>query len=264
MAEYLIPKNEQGKDMSPIETRTGVALSLWAPGDGKTNRHHSHFYKRYWMNGPRKIETRAVRISRLQRVQMEFHNGTPKAFHKYFDGTAFPRDEKQSFGIAILNCAKYIAPFVVDMTSGAPEIVETTPHMRRVLHRPGVLTVERGRRTQRCIGQFLMQQATKQNFSHVKESQLEQFLELGKTKYLTNEEAQEKRYEIGIRLANIGLGAAVNGIDKTYLQARNQLAVPESAPVCAWQVAKGYVAGFESDYFGDIEQNLQSHFDNAA
>lgn len=260
MAEVLIPKDNNGRDMSPVEARTGIVLPIWAPGDGWTNRHHAHFYKRQYMNGPRKIETRAVRYSRLQRVLLSAHNGSPRAYHSQFEGTAFPRDEKQSFGIVILNCAGYIPPHVVDMTGSSAEIVGATDEMKQALRQPGVLGMENKKHARKRIGQFLMAHAVSQRFDHVKQSRIEQFLELCKPKYISDEEAQAKRLELGLRLSNIGLGVAVNPIDKTYFQARDEEALPEEAPVCAWQVAKDVVSGFEVDYLGDLEQNLTAQY----
>lgn len=260
MSEILIPKNTEGRDMSPIEARTGVVLPIWAPGEGRRNRHHAYFYRKPWMNGPRKIETRAVRQSRLQYVLMTAHNDGPRSYHRFFEGTEFPNQESQSFGITILNCANYIPPFVVDMTGSMPAIVETTPHMREKLLLPGILGLEKGVWARKNIGKFLMQHAVNQKFDHVRQSQVEQFIELGKPKYKEDESAQTMRLELGLRLANIGLGVAVNPIDKTYFQARDEHAVAPTAPVCAWQVAKNLVAGHEPEYFDDLEQNLLAQF----
>lgn len=260
MAEFLIPENGEGKDMSPVEKRTGVVLPIWAPGDGWTNRHHAHFYKRQYMNGSRKIETRAVRYSRIQRVLMSAHNGPPGAYHSQFEGTAFPHDEKQSFGIVVLNCAGYIPTHVVDMTGSSAEIVETTYEMKQILRQPGVIGMENKKHARKRIGQFLMSYAVSQRFDHVKQSQIEQFLELCKPKYAGDEEAQARRLDLGLRLSNVGLGVAVNPIDKAYFQARDHEALPEEAPTCAWQVAKGVVRGFEIDYLGELEQNLTTQY----
>lgn len=256
MPEFLIPSNTEGKSLSPIEEKTGVVLPIWAPGDGETNRHHPHFYKRNYLNGSRKQETRAVRFSRLQRVNKTAHN----KYHDLFEGTAFPEDEKQSFGITILNCAGYIPGYVVELSNQKPNIIETTPRMRRVLRAPGILTMERGIRARRDIGQFLMYYAISQKFDHVKQDQIEQFIEFGKPKFLNDELAQARRFRLGMRLTNIGLGLAVDGIDKRYREAREIEALPKYAPVCAWQVAKDFVDGYEPDYYETLHENLVAQF----
>ena len=120
--------------------------------------------------------------------------------------------------------------------------------------------MENKKHARKRIGQFLMSYAVSQRFDHVRQSQIEQFLELCKPQYINNEEAQTKRAELGLRLTNIGLGVAVNPIDKAYFQARDETALPDEAPVCAWQVAKDVVSGFEADYFSDLEQNLITQF----
>ncbi|MBA3758174.1 hypothetical protein H0X10_00895 [Candidatus Saccharibacteria bacterium] len=260
MSEFLIPHNDEGRALSPIEAKTGVVLPIWAPGDGLTNRHHPHFYKRNFLNGLRKQETRAVRFSRLQRVQLSAH----EKYHRAFDGTAFPVDENQSFGITILNCAGYIAGHSVEMSGSKPNIIETTPRMRRILRSPGILTMERRYSYRRDIGQFLMYHAVSQRFDHVKRGQVEEFIELGAAKFQTDELAQERRLRLGMRLTNIGLGIAVDGIGKKYLQARQSLALPEEAPICAWQVAKDYVAGHEPDYYDTLHENLELQLADAA
>lgn len=260
MSEVLIPKNQYGRDMSPVEARTGVVLPIWAPGEGKTNKHHAHFYKRLYMNGPRKIETRAVRYSRLQRVLMTAHNGSPQSYHGQFEGTELPKDEKHSFGIIVLNCAGYIPSHVVDLSGSNAEIVETTDKMRRVLRQPGTIGIENRKHARKRIGQFLMSAAVAQRFDHVKQTQIEQFLEYCKPKYAGDDDIQTRRLELGLRLSNIGLGVAVNPIDKAYFQARDQAALPDAAPVCAWQVAKDIVTGFEPDYLGELEYNLTEQY----
>lgn len=256
MAEVLTPFDEQGRRLSPLEAKTGVVLPIWAPGDGRTNLHHRHFRKRDHLNGPRKMETRSVRFSGLQRVQASAHD----RYHDWVHGTGFPEDEKQSFGITIFNSARYIPSHVVEMSGSRPTIIETTPRMRRALLVPGVLTMERRRSYRREIGQFLMYHAVAQNFDHVRQDKVEEFIELGQPQYARDELAQQRRYKIGMRLANIGLGLAVDGIDKKYHQARQEQALPDEAPVCAWQVAKDYVHGYEPDYFETLEENLITQF----
>jgi hypothetical protein len=256
MPEVLIPKNNEGKALSPIEVKTGVVLPIWAPGDGETNRHHPHFYKRHYMSGPRRLETRAVRFSRLQRVDKSTHD----RYHVLFEGTAFPEDERKSFEITVLNCAGYIAGHVVELSGPKPNILETTPRMKRAFRAEGIMTIERGIRARREIGQFLMNHAISQRFDHVKQEQIEQFIELGKPKFKGDEVAQARRFRLGMRLTNIGLGLAVDGIDKRYREARELQALPDEAPPCAWQVAKGFVEGYEPDYYETLQENLLAQY----
>jgi hypothetical protein len=252
MSEFLIPHTNEGKAQSPIEVKTGVVLPIWARGDGEKNRHHPHFYRRHYLNGPRKLETRAVRFSRLQRALKRAHDD----YHDAYEGTAFPVGENQSFGITILNSAGYIPGHVVEMSNSTPNIIETTPKMRRALRVPGILTIE----NRSEIGQFLMYHAVSQRFDHVKQEQIEQFIELGEPKFEKDELAQKRRLRLGMRLTNIGLGLAVDGIDKKYHQARDSQSLPEAAPVCAWQVAKDFVAGYEPDYYETLQENLIAQF----
>lgn len=252
MPEILTPKNKEGRDLSPIEAKTGVALPIWSTGEGETNRHHPHFYKRHYLSGLRKLETRAVRFSRLQLVDKSAHD----KYHLQFEGTAFPKNKQKSFEVTILNCAGYIAGHVVRLTDFGWGVTETTPEMKHAFQLPGIMTIERGYRARREIGQFLMNHAISQSFDSVKQSQIEQFIELGKPKFKEDEAAQARRYRLGMRLTNIGLGLAVDGIDRSYKEARSLQALPEEAPVCAWKVAKNFVQGYEPDYYETLEENL--------
>lgn len=257
MAEILTPYDYKGKMLSPFEARTGVVLPIWGPpGDGKTNRHHPHFFKRNWINGPRKIETRAVRFSRLDRINANAHT----KFHKDVEGTLFPRDQQQSFEVTLLNCVRYIPSHVIDLSGPDFAIAETTPRIKKALLGPGRITMERRKSCRREIGQFLMYHAVSRNFDHAKRARIEEFIELGQPRYRSDELAQEQRCRLGMRLANIGLGLAVDGIDKLYQEARNTKSLSASAPVCAWQVAKDFVEGFEHDYFDTLEQNLVAQY----
>lgn len=256
MPEVLIPKDAEGRDMSPVEARTGVVLPIWSRGEGKTNRHHGHFRKQDYLNGPRKHETRAVRSSRLQTVRKGPHRG----YHEQFSGTEFPRDVRQSCGIVLFNLAHYVPPYVVDMSTPTAKIIETTPEISEELRGSEVFTLEKSRKRKREIGQFIMNCSIWQDFDSVKQLHIEQFLELTNKRKVLGEEFEEEKYQkLGSRLINIAIGLAVHPIDKTFQEARRQQAVKDDAPVCAFKLAKDFLEGRESDYFPALGERLADY-----
>ena len=47
----LVPRNDLGNPMSPVEESTGVVLPIAASMQGWQNRHHAHFYGRQYREG---------------------------------------------------------------------------------------------------------------------------------------------------------------------------------------------------------------------
>lgn len=252
--EVVTPVSSEGNEMSPFERRTGVILPIWGTADGPTNRHHAHFYKRLYEKGPREQRAflRAVRFSRLQRVSKADH----RIYHDAFEGTQFPQNEKQAFRTTILNESGYIPPWVVDVTNGSPAITETTPIMRHVLRQLGIMSIERPPFRRAEIGQFLMYYALKQPLDHVKTSLLEEFAHLTQNVIRNNEQLRERKLELGLKLTNIAIGVAVEPIEKPFQQARDELLLPESAPVCAFHEVKQFVQGYEPDYYDTLQEQI--------
>ncbi len=255
MSEILIPKSSQGRDMSPFEVRTGVVLPIYAPGEGKTNRHHPHFYRGDYETGPRKNETRGLRYSRLQLIR----KGPHRVHHEEFDGTAFPSISRDSFMTILFNLAEYVPPYVIDMSGETTKIVETTPAIRDYLRRPGTFTLESKQCCRAEIGQFLMSHAIWQDFSTVDQDCIAQFLETTTEKALLDEDLWEKKVKLGTKLMDIALGMAVGPVDEQFRQACSEQAVSSAAPERAFGVVKKYVAGYETDYFRTLEDRLAYH-----
>lgn len=252
MAEgYIIPKNALGNDLTPVETSTRVPLPIWAPGDGKTNRHHAHYYAHDFENGP--LESRAVRFSRLQRVRKRPH----KIMHDTFDGAMLPQSPEEAFVTTVLSCAGYIPDFVIELSGNTPEITETTPHHRAELQKPGVFSIERKRQHRAEVGQFLMNYAIWQDFDHVKKPLIDQYLSINKPwEQLLAAEEHKPKLLLGLRLIGKAIERAVSVINPEYVRARDESALRLGAPVCAWWVVKGYVSGHEPEYFDSLHERL--------
>lgn len=253
MAEFIIPVSDRGSMLTPIENATRVPLPIWAPGDGATNRHHAHYYRIDFENGPHNIMTRAVRFSRLQEVR----KGPHRWMHDAFDGALMPRSAQEAFTITVLSCAGYIPAYAVDLTDRDPEVVEMTPRMRNELKRPGVFTIEsrQGRRAE--IGQFLMYYALWQKFDDEEMSKVEQFLSITPEQMMDDELARQRKLRLGLRLTGKAIEAAVDPINSEYQRARNEDALRPGAPVCAWLAVKEFVKGYEPDYFETLELKLK-------
>lgn len=262
--EVTIPVNTRNKILTPIETSTRVPLAIWAPGEGKTNRHHAHFYKTDFEDGPRGNPNRAVRFSRLQDIR----KGPHKAVHNMLAGTLMPQSLSEAYGVTLFNCVGYVPRFVIDMTMNdstvEDRIREITPSMREALQRPGVFTIEKRRSCREEIGQFLMNYAIWQQFGEDDQRQVEQFLAITPEQAAASTELHQRRLRLGTRLIGKGIEYAVDPINDEYSRARKELTIPEGSPVCAWWVVKNYISGHEPMYFGELTESLQSQLAVAA
>lgn len=253
-AEVIIPKNEIGNYLAPLETSTRVPLPIWAPGDGSTNRHHAHFYRRNFENGP--PSTRAVRFSRLQAIRKDPH----RRYHEAFDGALLPDSEQEAFNIAVLNCAGYIPPYVVDLSSRSFSIQELSPSMKSQLLQPGVFSMERKNRPRADIGQFLMNFAINQNFDHVRQSQIEEFLSITPEMAEVDPVKKERKHHLGLRLTSKAIEVAVDPVNEPFKRAKRGELLRVGAPVCAFLVVKHYVSGHETDYLETLEERLANEY----
>lgn len=254
--EVVIPISEKGVTMSPYERRTGVVLPIWGRREGKTNRHHAHFYKQYYEKGPRNQRAflRALRFTRLQQVSIGDHN----QYHEAFDGTADPISERRAFITTLLNEAGYIPPYVVDMSGGGLEVRETTAKVRLALRRPGTLTIERSLSRRMEIGRFLMDYAVSQPLGHVRQDLLEEFVSLTPFALKNDEAKRNRKLELGMKLTNIAIGVAVDPVEKPFQQARESHALKAQAPICAFYEMKDFVSGHEWQYYGSLQQNIEA------
>lgn len=256
-AEVIIPINQGGNYLAPIEAGTGVPLPIWAPGDGGTNRHHAHFYRRDFENGP--PSARAVRFSRLQTIRKDPH----RRYHEAFDGALMPQTEQEAFNIAVLNCAGYIPPYVVDLSAKSFSIQELTPAMRAQLLEPGVFSIERKNKPRADIGQFLMYYALSQKFDHVRQSLIEEFLSITPEQARQDEAKKERKQRLGLRLTGKAIEVAVDPINTPFRRAREGSLLRVGAPVCAFWVVKDYIHGYELDYMDTLEEKLSLEYSTA-
>lgn len=263
MPEVIIPYNERGNPLSPIEARTGVILPILSlasqeAGQGR-NRHHAHFYSTDYENGT--PAQRAVRFSRLQSTA----KGKHRAYHSIFDGTRFPESVQEELVVTVLNYAEYVPDFAVDVSGSSFEIKELSRAEKAELQTAGTFTVEKKRGLRAEIGQFLMGCAIWQDIpGQAKPLLIDEFLSITPEESLTDEDKREKKLQIGLRLINKGIGLAVDPINAEFYEARRRKAIPLGKPVCAWLVVKEYVGGREPDYVDTLDDRLRIEYPEAA
>lgn len=253
MKGYSIPRNVTGNQMSPYETATGVILPLWAPPGNyrKSNRHHAHYYENQFKNGPQHM--RAVRFSRLQRVDRRLH----QAYHDSFDGTHFPTPG-EAFDVTLLNVARYIPRFAVDMTRGCPDIIELSRKQKAELRKPKVLTIEDDPHHVRDVGRYLMDYAVALDLSTEKQKEVEEFVSLMRAG-LDDTSRQHRLEQLGMDLTDTAIGLAVSPLEGVYRRARQNLYLCEGAPITAFAALKSFVRGHEADYFGALAERQAAH-----
>ena len=240
--------------MSPIEVSTGIVLPLWAPprGYGRGNRHHAHFYEKTYLNGS--DESRAVRFSRLQFVDRKWH----EEYHDSFKGTRLPPDSEVAFRAVILNAAKYIPRFAVDMTHGCPDIIELSKKQKKTLRHPKVFSIERSVEHREKIGNFLMNYSIDQELEQDKQYEVEEFVSLIQDRK-KNWRKQERTEQLGMELTNTAIELAVSPIEENYRIARQEKFFAIDAPRTAFRALKNYVRGHEQDYFQELGQRLATN-----
>lgn len=253
----IIPVNRFGNQMSPIEARTGVPLPIVAPfNQRRPNRHHAHFFKPDYVNGP--LWLQAVRYSRLQWVGVAPHN----VYHRTFDGTAFPQGINAAYDTTILNCAGYIPAWGVKITGRNMEIAELMTLERKKLRRPGTFCVEQQAAERSVIGQFLMNHALNQDLNSIdlNHDHIQEFVAITDEDMLKNEVLRQRKLRLGMKLANKAIGGAVCQVNDDYQRARKTYMLRKHTPSTPWEIAKFQIAGREPDYFDTLKTRLVEDF----
>jgi hypothetical protein len=255
---FYSPYDQYGNPLSPMETGTNVVLPIVAQSKGRPNRHHAYFYECHYSDGD--LALRALRYSRLQKVS----RGPHKDYHKQYHGTSMPANETETVAAVILNSAGYIANLGVCIDEDGTSIEEITPSQRDALRKPQIFSVERSEEKQAGIGRFLMQYALRQRLDHVKQSQIEEFLELTPRKMAYDEGLRARKLHLGMRLTNIAIGLAIDPVAEDYRMAHRKGALRKYTPNTAWEWAKRLVKDHETDYLESLEDRLIAQYGAAA
>jgi hypothetical protein len=249
--EVLIPLDRDGEPMSPIEAATGVVLPIIAPtrGSNWVDRHHAHFYK--WVYTTGTLGEKALRASRLQRVDRKAHD----TYHNTFRGTLIPETEADIFNTIILNLASYVPSYGVEINGRKSEIVPVSSQDRWALRSPTMFRPEM--RFRGTIGKFLMTYAMEQEFSIGKMSLIDDFLSLTKEAIRQDKSLRAKKLRLGIKLTNTVLGNVVNPMNPEYTELRRKRALSANSPPSVFYVARNQIEGNEWQYVHVLDRKLR-------
>jgi hypothetical protein len=253
---FYTPIDQWGRPLSPMETETDVPLPIISYGHRsvKPNKHYGYYFERHYLKGPEPI--RALRYSRLQRVNPYAH----EVYHGHYFGTLMPSYEPTAARGVLLGSAGLVPRLGVVIRGDDTTIRELTNQERDKLRRPNVFLSEQTRK----IGNFLMRYALDQRLDHVKQSQIEEFLSLTPRKIAKNERLYDRKLRLGLRITNIAISVAVDPVEDEYQSARHNLALRAGTPRTAWKLAKGFVRGLEKKHFDTLEKRLIDNFGEAA
>lgn len=249
---YYIPIDGWGRQLSPMETGTDVALPIVSANNGlkRPSAHHAYFYKRHYVGGVAAVQ--AVRHSRLQQTN---DPAAHKMYHAHYSGTLMPRDEAAAVRTVILNSAGYVPHLGVVVRGDNVNIRELSPRERNRLREPKVFTLDRSCCDRIKVGRFLMDYALKQNLDDVKEAQVEEFVELTLRKK-NDERSRARKLRLGLRLTNIAISMAVDPVEPDYRSARRDYALRKGTPRTAWHRVKELLQNREVDYIPTLEDRL--------
>ncbi len=128
----------------PVDLRTGMPIPIAPTVDvqslpqGQINEHH-HFYPRLSPVLTSTLGGKALRVSRIQRVEISQHNFGDRFFHKYFpEGPEIPEDPRQQLGMCALASAGYLPEQIVDTADGKPLVRPMKYWEFNRLRRPGM------------------------------------------------------------------------------------------------------------------------------
>ncbi|HET8708765.1 MAG TPA: hypothetical protein VFL85_00635 [Candidatus Saccharimonadales bacterium] len=203
---------------------TGLPLSI-APVEGvqistrsdKSNWHH-HFHP---STSPVLVNTiggRALRNSRVQRVDRNFHNYSPTAYHCFFKGPDIPEEEDEQFRMVVLACAGYIPEDGVDLSSGEPRRVRLSELQLQQLRQPGTGDEKQAtygyrdlRYSYDSVREFFSHYALTRRLDHMDPSKIDEFLH--------TKDEQQKRY-LGHLLLAKKVEVAAEPMREAYKQIR--------------------------------------------
>jgi hypothetical protein len=199
------------KKIAPTDELTGMPLPVLPPKDmpsfdsDKGNWHHH-----YHPSNSRLLTSTAglaVRHVRLQYLPIESHHNV---YHSIFEGPALPLSNQERLGHIVLACVGYIPPYAIDVHSEDPtQPVHMTKRIRRRLQSSGEIEV----RGHPNISNFIKNHLIRQDFSHVDESLIEEFV--------TTRDIDRRR-SLGNKLLRLASEMAVEPIKPVYQTALKQ------------------------------------------
>lgn len=186
-------------------------------------------------------ELRVVRWSRVQETLRILHS----LYHQKYDHTPLPRDDHELFKAALLNSAKYVPPYTVDVRGKKAKLAKTEDQQLEHLHQPGV--IHQQEHTQWKIGYFFGRYIIKYGLEAVRDTvEVAQFLEADET----------RRHSLGFAVMRLAAEAVVDPLEKTYQSARSKRFISPAMPPRASRFLMKHFNERQPDYFKTLEQQL--------
>jgi hypothetical protein len=230
----LVGIRNSRKELAPTDGLTGMPLPVLPPeeipdmSDKMTNNWHHHYHPKdsTLLSSTDGLAVRHVRLQNLPRFS--HHN----VYHSIFEGPALPKTSEERFGHIILACAGYVPPEAIDLYKDDPTDPAQMPtRLRKRLQTSGEIEV----RGQSNISTFIRKHLVYQDFSHVKESIIDEFL---------GTRNQDRKIYLGHLLLAIASEIAVEPIKPVYHQALNEgLIAKPISPKKLPSLVKSHVSG---------------------
>ena len=236
--EPILLDHEHQKLKAPVDPLTRMPLPVLPPADiphsgSKESVNWHHHYHPSNDKLLTSINGLAVRHVRLQLLpEVSYHN----KYHSIFKGPEeLPRTNEARFGHIVLACAGYVPGLAIDVNSDNPiEAVELDPSLRQRLQSSGELEV----RGSSNIATFIKKHLVRQDFSHVSETVIEEFLT---TRDL------DRRWFLGHWLLAIASEIALEPVNPIYRQALNEGLIHKPTKKLP-NIVKSYVNGRKTSH----------------
>lgn len=197
---------------TPTDELTGLPLPVLPPSEVPPINdkefanwhHHYHPESSKLLKG---VSGLAVRHVRLQLLPIVTHHNL---YHSIFEGPPLPKSNEERFGQVVLACAGYIPPRAIDLYKDDPtESVRLSKSIRRRLQTSGEIALH----GESNIGTFIKNHLVRQDFSHVNEKIIEEFVETRNV---------DRKWYLGHLLLAIASEIAVEPVVPIYRQALDE------------------------------------------
>lgn len=199
--------------LAPVDELTKMPLPILPPEeippfDKNLEANWHHLYHPSNDKMLTSISGLAVRHLRLQLLPVKTHHSV---YHNLFERPAFlPRTNEQRFGHVILGVAGYIPRYAIDLKSEDPtQPVAMSDRQRRRLQSGGEIQL----RGQSNISNFIKNHLVRQDFSHVEDSVIQEFIET---------RSIDRKKFLGHWLLAIASEIATESVDPMYRQALDE------------------------------------------
>jgi hypothetical protein len=211
----------------------------------RSDEHH-HFYPNASLESDGQ---RVLRHSRLQYGVRLLHD----KYHRFYDRADLSGSDASCFELGILATAGYIPELAVDVRGKNPRIVRLSEQQREEMQSQTIYPEQRysettGRDMNKIKrGWFFMNYALNQNFDHVKQYLLEEFIET---------DDKKRRLWLGSTIVDLAFWKASEQIEGVYKSAYKAGLIPASQPKNSVGFLRSVVNGYQPDYFEAMESRI--------